>query len=138
MKFKSITAAAIAAAMLSPVALAKPEGFYAGLHAGGVDSTPSASGPGFNLGYQGNGGWGVHAEYTNDNIGGFGGVFGTYRTSGSVYFLFKGGVAGGRYANGLAGGLGAGLNLGPSLNLEADANRYGDENVAHLRLSYSF
>ncbi|MGL6161392.1 hypothetical protein [Microbulbifer sp.] len=138
MKYKTLTACAMATMFLPALSVAKPDGFYAGIHAGGIDSTPSASGPGINLGYQGTSGWGVHGEYTNDNIGGFGGVFATYRTAGTVYLLFKGGAVGGRYASGLGGGVGLGVNLGDSLNLETDANSYGGENTGNLRLSYSF
>ena len=135
--YKSIVLSA--SILLMPTAvMAKPQGWYAGAHYGAIDAQPASEGPGINLGYQGDGGWGVHGEFTRDTVGTFGGVFATYRTSGDIYLLFKGGAAGGRSASGLAGGLGVGGNLGSALNLELDANSYGGSGVAHLRLSYSF
>jgi hypothetical protein len=123
---------------LPTAALAKPQGFYAGVHYGGIDGSPAGSGPGMNMGYQGDSGWGVHGEFTRDTLVTFGGVFGTYRTSGDVYFLAKGGVTGGRSTSGIAGGVGIGVNAGSAFNVELDANAYGDRGVANLRLSYSF
>lgn len=136
-RYKSLVLSASILVMPATV-MAMPQGWYAGAHYGAVDSQPAAEGPGVNLGYQGKSGWGVHGEFTRDTVGTFGGVFTTYRTSGDIYLLFKGGASGGKSASGLAGGIGVGANLGSTLNLELDANSYGGNGVAHLRLSYSF
>ncbi|WP_237067701.1 hypothetical protein [Microbulbifer guangxiensis] len=117
---------------------AKPSGLYAGGHFGAMDAQPSVEGPGVNIGYQVDNGWGVHGEFTRDTVGTFGGVFGTYRTAGAVYLLFKGGVAAGRSASGLGAGAGVGFDLGRAFNLELDANQFDDKTAGHLRLSYSF
>lgn len=135
---KKIYIPVLASLIIPSLSFAKPQGLYAGVHYGGIDAIHAGSGPGVNLGFQGESGWGVHGEFTQDANKTFGGVFGTYRTSGELYFLFKGGVAGGRSASGIAGGVGVGTNIGSALNLELDANSYGGDGVAHLRLSYNF
>lgn len=123
---------------LPVLAMAKPNGFYAGVHYGGVDTQPVVEGPGINLGYQWDSGWGMHGEFTRDTVGTFGGVFATYRTPGNIYLLFKGGAVGGRTTDGLAAGIGAGVNLGSLLMLEVDVNSYGGDDTGHIRLSYNF